>query len=408
MWSLSTLPGDSSSQTIHLTSRNLSLADTSTSAFLQCILRPSIVNGVSRRANMNDALINTLDDMEYKLEPTDDIFSFFNSDDTPDGMSESNSDFSGISPFSSPLRSDSADYMLIKGSPEQPELDTKQLDYMDEIDLLQIPPVIELHPSTFTQLPPTPVVKPIPAATPKNTTPSVVVPPPVTIVPTSNRKVASKKAIPATPLRVGTNPIKVNRKMETPSTAVKKKLNNNMTPPTTATPPPAVVNKAASKGPLSLSREDLLQLTSKAFENYIRQVVAVRKLSQDELDQLKKQRRLIKNRESAQLSRNRKKVHVDEIETKLNALTAERDAALKQLSVVAAERDRLKMEVMALKSRHSTESGLSSVQSDANELIATASDVKNIFLGPNIAWGWEGGKGGREGKLVCNFDSTDK
>jgi len=46
-------------------------------------------------------------------------------------------------------------------------------------------------------------------------------------------------------------------------------------------------------------------------------------LNSEEERQIKRQRRLVKNRESAQLSRMRKKIYMEDLETKVNALTTE-------------------------------------------------------------------------------------
>jgi len=52
----------------------------------------------------------------------------------------------------------------------------------------------------------------------------------------------------------------------------------------------------------ALTRDDLLKLSSKGLETYAQNFVSGRQLSPDEEKQLKRQKRLIKNRESAQLS----------------------------------------------------------------------------------------------------------
>jgi len=72
-----------------------------------------------------------------------------------------------------------------------------------------------------------------------------------------------------------------------------------------------------------LSRDDLLRFTSKEFEEYVQNIVKETPLSTEELKKVKKQRRLIKNREYAQTSRNKKKEHVGQMETKLEQLSNE-------------------------------------------------------------------------------------
>jgi len=57
----------------------------------------------------------------------------------------------------------------------------------------------------------------------------------------------------------------------------------------------------------SLSREELLHYSSVEYEQYISNLECVKPLSETDRSEIKKQRRLIKNRESAQASRQRKK-----------------------------------------------------------------------------------------------------
>ena len=87
---------------------------------------------------------------------------------------------------------------------------------------------------------------------------------------------------------------------------------------------------------LDLSREELLNMTSDALEEYARRLASQRPLTTEEQKRFKRQRRLIKNRESAQLSRLRKKAYVDELEREIAQLKEDRDAEHRR--AVAAER----------------------------------------------------------------------
>jgi len=68
--------------------------------------------------------------------------------------------------------------------------------------------------------------------------------------------------------------------------------------------------------PTQITREQLLNLSSQELDDYVVDIQKNRNLTPEEEKQLKKQRRLIKNRESAQLSRLRKKMYVEELEKK--------------------------------------------------------------------------------------------
>mmetsp|Transcript_14404 Transcript_14404/g.20087 ORF Transcript_14404/g.20087 Transcript_14404/m.20087 type:complete len:543 (-) Transcript_14404:67-1695(-) len=105
-----------------------------------------------------------------------------------------------------------------------------------------------------------------------------------------------------------------------------------------------------AEAPLALSREELLKLSSKTLDNYTSTVTQGRQLSVDEERQLKKQRRLVKNRESAQLSRLRKKMYIEELEKKVNALTQDNEHLTKQLAAISTDRNKLQQEVLYLQS----------------------------------------------------------
>jgi len=75
--------------------------------------------------------------------------------------------------------------------------------------------------------------------------------------------------------------------------------------------------------PAGLTREQLLNFSSKDLEDYVQKLQNTRKLTQEEQKELKKQRRIIKNREYAQLSRKKKKGYVNELEARVQELEKE-------------------------------------------------------------------------------------
>eukprot|EP01095_Lingulamoeba_sp_RSL-Kostka_P010821 TRINITY_DN3981_c0_g1_i2.p1 TRINITY_DN3981_c0_g1~~TRINITY_DN3981_c0_g1_i2.p1 ORF type:complete len:264 (+),score=71.39 TRINITY_DN3981_c0_g1_i2:162-953(+) len=78
-----------------------------------------------------------------------------------------------------------------------------------------------------------------------------------------------------------------------------------------------------------LTREDLLKMSSSSLDKIANTIAQQRPLSAEEERQLKRQRRLIKNRESAQLSRQRKKKYIEDLETKVTQLSREKRNTLK-------------------------------------------------------------------------------
>eukprot|EP01095_Lingulamoeba_sp_RSL-Kostka_P014095 TRINITY_DN602_c1_g1_i1.p1 TRINITY_DN602_c1_g1~~TRINITY_DN602_c1_g1_i1.p1 ORF type:complete len:599 (+),score=227.63 TRINITY_DN602_c1_g1_i1:137-1933(+) len=63
---------------------------------------------------------------------------------------------------------------------------------------------------------------------------------------------------------------------------------------------------------ITFTREQLLKMTSEDFEAAVRELESERPITEDEEKEIKRQRRLIKNRESAQASRERKKKEEEE------------------------------------------------------------------------------------------------
>jgi len=74
---------------------------------------------------------------------------------------------------------------------------------------------------------------------------------------------------------------------------------------------------------IQLSREELLNISSAELESRIAVITSQRKLTAAELKEVKRQKRLVKNREYSQHSRAKKKVRMQELETTVEQLTEE-------------------------------------------------------------------------------------
>lgn len=157
--------------------------------------------------------------------------------------------------------------------------------------------------------------------------------PPVPIKSETNTATKSTSAV------FTANPSTIPKQMQ-PTTNVNAKKRDR---PTGAAP-------VKAEAPLALSRDELLKLSSKTLDNYTSSVTQGRNLSADEERQLKKQRRLVKNRESAQLSRLRKKMYIEELEKKVNALTQDNEHLSKQIAAISTDRNKLQQEVLYLQS----------------------------------------------------------
>jgi len=97
-----------------------------------------------------------------------------------------------------------------------------------------------------------------------------------------------------------------------------------------------------------LSRDELLELSSQEFEDYAILLAQHHALTPAEERELKKQRRLIKNRESAQLSRKRKKNYIEELEGKLQGLEGENVNLRHELASLSVKNSQLRGEVTYL------------------------------------------------------------
>lgn len=101
-------------------------------------------------------------------------------------------------------------------------------------------------------------------------------------------------------------------------------------------------------GSVTLSRDQLLSFTSDQFEDFVSTLGTGRELNSGEKSEIKRQRRLIKNRESAQASRQRKKLHMDQLEKKVKELSSENNALKENIASLCCENNQLKQHVALL------------------------------------------------------------
>lgn len=94
-----------------------------------------------------------------------------------------------------------------------------------------------------------------------------------------------------------------------------------------------------------LSEVELLKFDSNQMESYIKSVSSAKHVTPSQLKELKRVRRLIKNREYAQSSRNKKKQYVEEIEKKLQDSNAENSQLQQKLIQLEMENKALKLQL---------------------------------------------------------------
>lgn len=96
---------------------------------------------------------------------------------------------------------------------------------------------------------------------------------------------------------------------------------------------------------VTLTREQLLTMTSEELDEFTNRLKADHTLSAHELRELKRQRRLIRNREYAQASRMKKKHVLTDLGTKFTELEDERAALIARIVAVEKENDSLRLQL---------------------------------------------------------------
>jgi len=136
-----------------------------------------------------------------------------------------------------------------------------------------------------------------------------------------------------------------------PPEAQHKAPGPDRTPQTSKSPSkPTKQSKDAKKNGavIAISRDELLKFSSEDLESYVKALSASRPLTTAENKEIKRQRRLIKNRESAQQSRKRKKDKVGDLEQQVSQLEAINEERMAKLDEMQAEHVILKAEVSQL------------------------------------------------------------
>jgi len=105
---------------------------------------------------------------------------------------------------------------------------------------------------------------------------------------------------------------------------------------------------SSSSKDIAIAKDDLLKFSSEDLESYVKALSSTRSLTTAEQKEIKRQRRLIKNRESAQQSRKRKKDKVGDLEGQVSQLESVNEERKAKLEEIQAENVILKAEVSQL------------------------------------------------------------
>jgi len=106
---------------------------------------------------------------------------------------------------------------------------------------------------------------------------------------------------------------------------------------------PLLVPTAASS--VSLTKDQLLSFSSEDLDQFVENITKTRQLTATERREVNRQKRLIKNRESAQQSRKRKKTLIDTLEGEVSELEKINQGVATQLKDLEADNVILKAEV---------------------------------------------------------------
>eukprot|EP01097_Dermamoeba_algensis_P002782 TRINITY_DN2101_c0_g1_i1.p1 TRINITY_DN2101_c0_g1~~TRINITY_DN2101_c0_g1_i1.p1 ORF type:complete len:484 (-),score=94.25 TRINITY_DN2101_c0_g1_i1:54-1505(-) len=106
------------------------------------------------------------------------------------------------------------------------------------------------------------------------------------------------------------------------------------------------------KTAVSLPRDQLLEFSSEDLENFVNSIKMTRALTEEEKKEISRQRRLIKNRESAMASRIRKKSHVDELEKQVEELKHKNLQLQSRVTLLELQNKQLQQQVESLATKN--------------------------------------------------------
>jgi len=132
-------------------------------------------------------------------------------------------------------------------------------------------------------------------------------------------------------------------------------------------------------------REDLLKFSSQEYDDYIKNISLKRPLTEREHKVSKKQRRLIKNREYAQISRNKKKSEYSQLSSQIDQLNQYNSELNDRVNQLESENKRLKEENLKLMEYSSNSLPLPTPSSDPDSFLSSPlSDTPPLSQSPPL------------------------
>jgi len=133
---------------------------------------------------------------------------------------------------------------------------------------------------------------------------------------------------------------------------------------------------------ICLPRDQLLKFSSEQLTQYFKQLGRTRKFNSAEEKEIRRQRRLVKNRESAQNSRQKKKSLMEELERKIEILEEDKRKMSSEMTKLRTENKMLLDEVKTLRGNHNPISSYTKGKpsSKASLPVTSKTTVTAIFI----------------------------